>query len=120
MDRKFLRLLEAYETLTRDETVALRERNTPALDEIRSKKSAVFPALRDRAAFLRITCGHPQFARSIAALIGMEKSNLEIVRDFLEKARGVRAQIDAAAKQVKNFGNAYARRQTAPAFSAQV
>ncbi|MCH6255876.1 hypothetical protein MLD52_04910 [Puniceicoccaceae bacterium K14] len=101
-------LLEAYEELTRKESVCLREANIEVALEVQAKKAK----LLDKIAELQKTSPlngdiEPSFSEKVAELESIEISNAQVLEEAMKKNRDVYRIVTKRSDSAGKVRNAY-------------
>lgn len=121
MRGKFWRLLNAYESLTREQEIALRAPDVSIFNEAQAKKSAIFSDLLASAESERMT-DEPEAQARVKTLLATEKNHAGILRRLQTGAHAERQQLLLAGQRLKALRGIYATFGGPPrhAFTAHV
>lgn len=107
LERRFWRLLSAYERLTQDEAVALRERDFDALGSIHARKPAVLEEMCAVAARTGLDRRTAELGLRIEKLTVAETANAETLETMLGAARIERQSLDVARQRLRSLSTLY-------------
>ena len=107
MEAKFWRLLSAYESLTGEETAALRERNFHYFSSLHETKTEILPELLKLAEKLGICANDPYLKSRMARLIETVESNAILMEGHMAENSAARQKARIAIRRLKCFGKTY-------------
>jgi len=108
-ERDFWRLFGNYEDLTGDETVAIREGNYSALNDIHPKKKVILDELARLGKVQGLHREHPALKPRLAALIAHEQQNTLAMEEKLAMARRNGVELDSSTQRLRAIGARYKR-----------
>lgn len=107
MEERFWRLLNVLETLARDGTVALRERNFSRLAWINETKSAILPGWCELASSLGIGAGDERLKARMSKLMETLQSNAKLANSYLDANTAARQHAQSALRRIEEVGRTY-------------
>jgi hypothetical protein len=107
MEERFWRLLGVFESLSRNETVALKERNFPCLSRIQDTKTQILADLLDLAKELGIDCTHPRVKVPVHKILENQRLNALLIKNYLSAKATARLAAESTVRRLRRLGKIY-------------